>query len=77
MSSREYLHRQAVNVLTMFPAKASNASIQELQAIPANIRSPDKALFWNITCPIPRAMINSPSFIVQLAGVVKTTLDDF
>ena len=58
MSSREYLHRQAVNVLTMFPAKASNASIQELQAIPANIRSPDKALFWNITCPIPRAMIN-------------------
>ena len=45
ISSQEYLHLRAADVPTPVHNRASPAIYKELQAIPANIKTPDQALF--------------------------------
>ena len=45
ISSQEYPAIRAVDVLTTVPNRARPAIYKELQAIPANIKTPDQSLF--------------------------------
>lgn len=63
ISSRPYPDKQAVSVLIIFPLMANTPICHEFKNIPTSINKPDRALFWNITCPIPRPKMSNELYI--------------
>ena len=59
ISSQSYPEIRAVNVLIMLPLTANRPICHEFKKIPININNPDNALFWNMTCPMPRPKISN------------------